>query len=73
MTVMTVLTATAMKMMIAMMTFSSYDFNLIIIRPKTAQNIKIELGPTAGPTDGRTDKPAYRDAETHLKKRWICG
>ena len=25
-------------------------------------------GPTAGRTDGRTDKAAYRDARTHLKR-----
>ena len=24
-------------------------------------------GPTYGPTDGRTDRPSYRDARTHLK------
>ena len=23
--------------------------------------------PTVGPTDGRTDRPSYRDARTHLK------
>ncbi len=24
---------------------------------------------TDGPTDGRTDRPSYRDARTHLKRR----
>ena len=25
-------------------------------------------GRTDGPTDGRTDRPSYRDARTHLKR-----
>ena len=24
--------------------------------------------PTSGPTDGRTDRPGYRDVKTHLKR-----
>ena len=41
-----------------------------LFRLKSRRITKIELGVSDRPTDRRTDKPAYRDARTHLKR--IC-
>ena len=40
-----------------------------IKRPKGLKILKTELSVTDGQTDGRTDKPAYRDARRHLKRK----
>ena len=36
-------------------------------KPRNDEDLARRLGPTDRPTDRRTDKPAYRDARTHLK------
>ena len=37
-------------------------------KPSFSQLKKTHYGPTKRPMDGRTDRPSYRDARTHLKK-----